>query len=381
MYPRGRRSVLVAVAATLAVPFTLLMAAAVGLMVLVGLPGTGGYGIPGCGLQPSGSVALTAPMTPGSYRLTSGFGNRTNPVTGAAEGHRGQDFAAPSGTPIFAAAPGVVVRAGPADGFGQWIVIDHRIGDRLVSTVYGHMWPTGVGVAAGQQVQPGQHIGRVGSNGQSTGPHLHFEVWQGGRFAGGRAVDPMPLLAEPGSGAPPAPAPAPVAAMALLSTPAVPAAAQLIPVQPTAAQRSMPLTGEQLRNAGTIVGVGKGMGLPPRAWVIATATALQESTLINLDYGDRDSVGLFQQRPSQGWGTAGEIMDPRYSATKFYEAFTEKVVKRVPDWERRPLTEVAQIVQRSGFPQAYAKWEAVAANGVLAVHGVAPIEGTVQITC
>ncbi|MGH3979187.1 MAG: M23 family metallopeptidase [Pseudonocardiaceae bacterium] len=376
-----RRGTLLAVATLLAVPFSLLMAAAVGLMLLVGLPGTGGFGNQGCGLQPSGSSALTSPMTPGSYRLTSGFGSRSNPVTGKAEGHRGQDFGAPAGTPIFAAASGVVVAAGPAGGFGQWIVIDHRIDGKLVSTVYGHMWPRDLGVSRGNQVQAGQPIARVGSNGQSTGPHLHFEVWEGGRFADGEPVDPMPLLAEPGSGAPPAPVPRPAAAVQVLSTTAAPTAAQLMPLRPTGRQRSMPLTAEQLRNAGTIVGVGKGTGMPPRAWVVAIATALQESTLINLDYGDRDSLGLFQQRPSQGWGTRAQIMDPRYSSARFYEAFNAKVVQRIPDWQTRSLTQLAQIVQRSGFPEAYAKWETVSVNAVLAVHGVAPIDGGVPVAC
>ena len=108
-------------------------------------------------------------------------------MTGVAEGHRGQDFGAPAGTPIIYAAAGIVVRAGPAGGFGQWIVIDHQIGGQLVSTVYGHIWADGVGVSEGEPVRTGQPIGRVDSNGPSTGPHLHFEVWEGGRSRGGRA--------------------------------------------------------------------------------------------------------------------------------------------------------------------------------------------------
>ena len=94
---------------------------------------------------------LVVPMAPGSFRLTSDFGERKNPVTGAAEGHRGQDFGAPADTPIYAAVAGTVVRAGPAGGFGQWIVIDHQVGGQPVSTVYGHMWADGVGVSEGEQ--------------------------------------------------------------------------------------------------------------------------------------------------------------------------------------------------------------------------------------
>lgn len=109
---------------------------------------------------------------------------------------------------------------------------------------------------------------------------------------------------------------------------------------------------EQAANAATISAVGTTRGMPERAVTIALATALQESALRNIDYGDRDSVGLFQQRPSKGWGTVEQILDPVYSAGKFYAGLAE-----VPGYSRLPLTEAAQRVQRSGFPQAYAKHE------------------------
>jgi hypothetical protein len=109
---------------------------------------------------------------------------------------------------------------------------------------------------------------------------------------------------------------------------------------------------EQAANAATVTAVAVRRKLPTRAAVIALATALQESKLINVEYGDLDSVGLFQQRPSQGWGSAGQILDPRYAAGKFYDRLL-----RVRRWERRPLSEVAQSVQQSRFPEAYARWE------------------------
>jgi hypothetical protein len=109
---------------------------------------------------------------------------------------------------------------------------------------------------------------------------------------------------------------------------------------------------EQAVNAATITAVGTARGLPERAVTIALATALQESALRNIDHGDRDSLGLFQQRPSQGWGTERQIMDPIYSAGMFYDHLVE-----VPGYTRLPLTVAAQRVQRSGFPQAYAKHE------------------------
>jgi uncharacterized SAM-binding protein YcdF (DUF218 family) len=107
---------------------------------------------------------------------------------------------------------------------------------------------------------------------------------------------------------------------------------------------------EQSYNAAIIAGVAVQRGLPARAVTIAFATALQESGLRNLDHGDRDSVGLFQQRPSQGWGSVAQIMVPQYSAGKFYDALL-----RIANWQTRDITEVAQAVQRSGVPEGYRK--------------------------
>ncbi|WP_420856973.1 heavy metal transporter [Streptomyces chilikensis] len=123
-------------------------------------------------------------------------------------------------------------------------------------------------------------------------------------------------------------------------------------------------TPEQAVNAATITAVGTARGLPERAVTIALATALQESSLRNIRYGDRDSLGLFQQRPSQGWGTPEEIMDPAYAAGQFYDHLVE-----VPDYTELPLTVAAQEVQRSGFPDAYAKHEPDAALMASALTG------------
>ncbi|WP_173079001.1 hypothetical protein [Phytohabitans rumicis] len=123
------------------------------------------------------------------------------------------------------------------------------------------------------------------------------------------------------------------------------------------------LNAEQMAHAATIAAIGVQRGMPERAVVVALATALQESKLENLSGGDRDSVGLFQQRPSQGWGTAKQIGDPRYAATKFYAA-----LKKVRGWERLRVTEAAQRVQRSAYPEAYQKWadeSAVLTNALL----------------
>lgn len=117
-------------------------------------------------------------------------------------GHNGTDFAKPDGDPIYALADGVVAEAGPASGFGQWIVIDHNLDGQEFSTVYGHMWEDGVLVSAGDEVTAGDQIGEVGSNGQSTGAHLHFEVWEPSRLRGGNHVDPMPYIEQAASGEP-----------------------------------------------------------------------------------------------------------------------------------------------------------------------------------
>ena len=124
-------------------------------------------------------------------RLTSGFGNRGATSVSAAQFHAGQDLAAPLGTPIYAAADGTVISSGPASGFGDWIRIDHGGG---VITVYGHMYAADLMVRVGDRVTAGQQVARVGSNGQSSGPHCHFEV-----HVNGTPVDPGPFMAAKGA--------------------------------------------------------------------------------------------------------------------------------------------------------------------------------------
>jgi hypothetical protein len=109
---------------------------------------------------------------------------------------------------------------------------------------------------------------------------------------------------------------------------------------------------EQLLNASIIADVAMRRALPEKAVIVALATAQQESKLRNLDYGDADSLGLFQQRPSQGWGTAAQVIQPVYSAGKFYDTLL-----KVSNWEGLSVGEAAQDVQRSAYPQAYASWE------------------------
>src|SRR6476469_2242596 len=127
------------------------------------------------------------------------------------------------------------------------------------------------------------------------------------------------------------------------TTPFRPAACQA-----TAAGTTFQVTPEQMANAATIAGISVKRHLPARAATIALATARQESKFINVSYGDRDSLGLFQQRPSQGWGTAAQVRDPYYAINAFYDA-----LEKIPNYKAMRITEAAQRVQRSGYPEAY----------------------------
>lgn len=127
------------------------------------------------------------------------------------------------------------------------------------------------------------------------------------------------------------------------------------------------LSPDQADNAALVAGTAVARGLPARAATIGLATALQESKLINIDYGDRDSVGLFQQRPSQGWGTVDEILDPAYSTNAFYDVLIE-----VEGYEDMEVTDAAQTVQRSAYPDAYAQHETRSRAWASALTGNSP---------
>ncbi|HZK05339.1 MAG TPA: hypothetical protein VFC82_05750 [Actinomycetaceae bacterium] len=127
------------------------------------------------------------------------------------------------------------------------------------------------------------------------------------------------------------------------------------------------LSADQSRNAALIAAIGTERGLPARAVTIALATAMQESKLTNIDYGDRDSVGLFQQRPSQGWGSVEQIMDPVFSTNAFYDALVQ-----LDGYETMEVTVAAQAVQRSAFPDAYARHEPMARAFASSLTGHSP---------
>ncbi len=136
---------------------------------------------------------------------------------------------------------------------------------------------------------------------------------------------------------------------------------ELIPHGVQGAQSYIQVDDAQRANAKEIIEVAKATGVGERGAVIGVATALQESKLYNLGhlgyYNDHDSQGLFQQRPSTGWGTPEQITDPQYAATAFFEA-----LKNVNGWQELPLTVAAQTVQVSAYPFHYAQWEELAAE-------------------
>ena len=132
------------------------------------------------------------------------------------------------------------------------------------------------------------------------------------------------------------------------------------------------LTPSQADNAALIAAIAVRRDLPARAATVGIATALQESKLANVTHGDRDSIGLFQQRPSQGWGTPAQLGDPVYATNAFYD-----VLIRIAGYQGLPITDAAQKVQRSGFPGAYAQHEAAARAWASALTGNSPA----SLTC
>ncbi len=139
-----------------------------------------------------------------------------------------------------------------------------------------------------------------------------------------------------------------------------------VPVVVPAAPGVTALSAEMATNARTIIRVGKSLGVGDYGLVIALATAMQESSLRNIHFGDRDSLGLFQQRPSKGWGTPAQVTDPTYASRAFFGGPTgpnngvANGLLDITGWQSKSVTAAAQAVQRSAYPDAYAKWEASA---------------------
>ena len=127
------------------------------------------------------------------------------------------------------------------------------------------------------------------------------------------------------------------------------------------------LNPDQAQNAAIIAAAAFRQHLPDHAVTVALAAAMQESELENLPYGDQDSLGLFQQRPSQGWGTPAQLLDPSYAASAFFNRLVQ-----IPGWQAMPVTQAAQAVQRSAAPDAYAFWEGAARAWAVPLTGESP---------
>ncbi|HEU5471153.1 MAG TPA: C40 family peptidase [Actinophytocola sp.] len=130
------------------------------------------------------------------------------------------------------------------------------------------------------------------------------------------------------------------------------------------------LTEEQRGNVALIISIGRQRELPPLAWQVAIQAGMTESGLRSLNYGDRDSLGIFQMRPSMGWGTPAQVTDPMYAINKFYD-----VLEAVPNWRDQRPGDSAQDVERSAFPDRYHRWEPMAAHLIGAIGAVADPTG------
>ncbi|MGO1506697.1 MAG: M23 family metallopeptidase [Microbacterium sp.] len=168
------------------------------ILTALTVPSSGGGGEAPASGDIAPTTRIVVPMPEGSYFISSPFGMREDPLQpGLFRMHYGTDFAAPDGTPILSMADGVVLWAGNRPGWNNILVIEHNIAGQKVVTLYAHMWDHGYHVRAGDRVSAGQHVADVGSEGYSTGPHLHFEVHPGGWDS--PAVDPDAWLSEHGA--------------------------------------------------------------------------------------------------------------------------------------------------------------------------------------
>ena len=339
-------------------------------------------------VAPNGKYANPAVGT-----ITSRFGLRDNPIPGATladlTDHPGTDIAGMAeGTPFYAAAAGtvLVVDSGGAAG-GNGIIIQ---GDDGVRYWYWHAATGTAKVKAGDHVEVGQELAGAGMTGYATGVHLHFQIMlpdPNNPDGKGIPTDPEPYMAERGitlgQGAPDqvsdtqktdaATAPAPAAPKTESAAPKV----EITPIEtdlPSGAKYTWDKN--RVANAADIIAVGKGMGVPERGIIIALMTSLQENALENTPDGDRDSVGLFQQRPSAGWGTAEQVHDPKYAAAAFYGGpkgpnhGNPPGLLDYPGWESKGLGEAAQTVQISAYPYEYSKWENTARQLYSVLSGV-----------
>lgn len=352
----------------------------------------------------TGSGQCVSPDVSGGYanplvgQLTSGFGPRPNPFgagvipdgfTSESEltFHAGQDIAGvPERTPFYAASGGTVRKVdygGSAGGNG--IIID---AGNNTEFWYWHAADGTSKVKVGQTVKAGDELAGVGQTGAATAPHLHFEI-----HVNGKPVDPLAYMKARGitvgvggsSGN----------TTAGETMPATLAVGALTAKGPSGAP--ITFSSDQMNLVSIIVTEGKKAGVPNNGLLIALMVALQESginTYANsnvpdsLNYphmrvgSDHDSINAFQQRPEARWGTVKELMDPVYAAKAFYGGKegpnngSPRGLLDIPGWEQLSLSEAAQTVQVSAFPDAYGKWQNTAQQLLESAGGATPTQCT-----
>lgn len=304
--------------------------------------------------------------TTSRFAVTSEYGMRAHPVTGKRAGHSGIDFAQVGGSgPVVAAMAGVISATPTTDTGGTKVHIDHGGG---LETRYLHL--SAQTVKVGDQVSAGEQVGIEGNTGRSTGAHLHFEVrqdnapvdpraWLSGQgvevpATGGQGVAADPALTEtqtePDGEFDP---------VDVILTSAVPLAPEGSPGQTEPVVSSLPTkvgpySGEQITNAGYVIKAGQAMNLDARTITIGVMTAMGESTLTNVDYGDNagpDSRGLFQQRANGAWGSYTDRMNPTIAATNFFTALTQ-----VTSYKTLEPTIAAHRTQINADPYHYAPY-------------------------
>jgi hypothetical protein len=323
-----------------------------------------------CADPVAGRSAGWRPPLLGRYLVSSRFGNRYHPVLHTTRLHTGIDLVATGPRTVVAAARGTVLTRGYHRAYGNQVVIDHGGGLR---TRYAHLAGPSP-VTADQTVAPGHRLGVQGATGYVTGPHLHFEV-----IRHGRPINPAPFMTAHHAPLTGAATHRPTTAPATDRGQGPTARSGAGPSRVTATRadgQRVTLTGAQLTNAATIARVGHQVHAGRRGTLIALMAALQESTLRNLNSGDRDSIGLFQQRA--GWGTPAQRHTPRHAARAFFGGPTGPNAGHPPGlldqprWQHLPLGAAAQAVQVSAFPRAYTPWAPVAHALLARVAGAVP---------
>lgn len=290
----------------------------------------------------------------GRFTPTSEFGMRKLPATGVLKLHSGLDLSeTPANGSIVAAKDGVVSAIPSDPDGGNQIYISHGGG---LETHYLHL--TSRRVKVGDKVSAGQQIGIEGTSGQSTGPHLDFEV-----LMAGQPMNPRTWLTQHGVTVPPtgvqgtAPGPTPTADTSggLTFTPIMPASSQSVAISPVVTQMPAQVgnyKGDQVLNGAYVIKAGQALSLDAWTITVGVMTAMGESSLINIDHGDTagpDSRGLFQQRGNGAWGSYADRMNPTTAATNFFKAMIA-----VPGYHLVDPTIAAHRTQGNADPYYYA---------------------------